>query len=106
MQASLRIARGFMITQKGEVLLLSVKVVPNSSRTQVAGVLGAALKVKVAQPPEDGKANRAVIALLVELLGVAPSQVTLISGQTRAQKLFEIRGVSIEVARERLSGRE
>jgi len=93
-----------MLTQKGEVLLLSVKVVPNASRTQIAGQLGTALKIKVAQPPEDNRANRAVIALLAETLGLAGLHMTLVSGQTRPQKVFEIRGMTLETAREKLLG--
>ena len=94
-----------MLTQKGNVLLLAVKVVPNSSRTQIAGTLGkppTALKIKVAQPPEDGRANRAVIELLAETLGIASSHIKLVSGQTHPQKTLQLAGVTLEDAMARL----
>jgi uncharacterized protein (TIGR00251 family) len=85
------------LEQKDGGLLLRVKVVPNSSRTQVAGVLGDALKVKVAQPAEGGRANRAVIELLASVLGVPAGQIALVSGQTSPRKVFRISGVAREV---------
>ena len=48
---------------------LKVKVLPNSSRDEVCGYLGGALKIKVRAIPESGKANKAVIALLASTLG-------------------------------------
>ena len=51
-----------------------------------------ALKLSVGAPPEDGKANAAVIALLAEALGVAKSAISVVSGATDRRKLVEIRG--------------
>lgn len=47
---------------------LTVKVVPGSSRDQIVGWLGDALKVKVTAPPEKGRANAAVVAILADRL--------------------------------------
>jgi len=94
-----------MLSQKAHGLILSVKVIPNSSRTQIAGTLGkppSALKIKVTQPPEDGRANRAVIALLAETLAIPPSGITLLTGQTRPQKTFQLVGITLEHALQRL----
>jgi uncharacterized protein len=82
------------ITPKGPGFLLDVKVVPNSSRTQLAGTLGDALKIKIAQPPEDGRANRAVIELLAETLAIPPSQISIVAGHTRPRKTLQVLGVS------------
>ena len=89
------------LEQRGQTLLLHVKVVPNSSRTQLAGTLGNALKIKVAQRPEDGKANKAVIAFLAEILRLPQSNITLVSGQTRPQKTLQLTGIT-QAAAERL----
>jgi uncharacterized protein (TIGR00251 family) len=89
---------------RGEALLLGVKVVPNASRAGIAGVLGDALKIKVAQPPEDGKANRAVEALLAGVLGISPSQVTVVAGHTRPHKTVRLEGIPLEAARLKLEG--
>ena len=59
---------------------LKVKVVPGSSRDQIVGWLGDALKIKVAAPPEKGKANESVVDLLAENLGIGNDAITMISG--------------------------
>jgi hypothetical protein len=70
--------------------VLSVKVVPNASRNKLAGVLGAELKVTVSAPPEKGKANQAVAKVLAEALGLAPRDVTLVSGPSNPRKEFRV----------------
>ncbi|MGH2901193.1 MAG: DUF167 domain-containing protein, partial [Solirubrobacteraceae bacterium] len=50
---------------------LSIKVVPGSSRDDVAGWLGETLKVRVSAPAERGRANAAAETLLADALGVA-----------------------------------
>lgn len=72
---------------------MKVKVVPGSSRDVIVGWLGDALKLKVAAPPEKGRANEAVIALLADKLGIGPDQITILSGQTSAAKVLEIDGL-------------
>ncbi len=73
-----------------DVFLLKVKVVPGASRDAVVGPLGDALKVRVAAPPEGGKANQAVIRLLAAHFGVSPKQVRIVAGRTSALKTVEI----------------
>ena len=73
--------------------LLHVKVVPGSSRDRVAGRYGEGVKVQVSAPPEDGKANKAVVAVLAEALRVRPAQVTLVRGHAQPRKVFEIVGI-------------
>jgi hypothetical protein len=55
---------------------------------------GPALRVAVNAPPEDGKANAAVIALLAEAFDVAKAAVSVVTGATDRRKLVEIRGNS------------
>ena len=83
---------------------LKVKVVPGASRTEVVGRLGEALKVRVAAPPEGGQANRAILALLAERLGLPAAGVTLVSGAASPAKVVALRGVSAEQAWARLLG--
>ena len=73
--------------------LLHVKVVPGSSRDRVAGRYGDGVKVQVSAPPQDGKANKAVIVVLAAALGVKPAQVTLLRGQAQPRMVFEVKGV-------------
>ncbi|MGH7821755.1 MAG: DUF167 domain-containing protein [Candidatus Binatia bacterium] len=81
---------------------LSVKVVPKSSRDAIAGWVGEALKVCVSAPPERGKANAAVAALLAGAFAVPVHAVRLVAGAASARKVFEIDGVGAEEMRRRL----
>lgn len=87
-----------LISQSGG-FVLAVKVVPNSSRDQIAGMLGEELKIKVAQPPEDGKANKAVEALLAKTLCVAASNVQVIAGHSQPHKKVLVVGVAEDAIR-------
>lgn len=71
-----------------------VRVVPRSRRDEVVGLHGDALKLRLAAPPERGKANRALSKFLAGLLGVAPSDVEILSGHTSRRKRVRVRGVS------------
>jgi len=77
---------------------LRLKVQPKARRNLIVGVGpdrdGPALKVAVNAPPEDGKANAAVIALLAEAFDVAKAAVSVVTGATDRRKLVEIRGNS------------
>lgn len=76
----------------GADCIVRVKAVPGASRSQVVGALGDRLKVRVAAPPEAGKANAAIAELLAQACGVAPRAVTLEQGASQAQKCFRVRG--------------
>lgn len=81
---------------------LKVKVVPGSSRDEVVGWLGDAIKIKVAVQPEKGKANKAVVALLAEQLGVSVNQIVIAAGKTSANKVLEITGLTTNELNARL----
>jgi uncharacterized protein (TIGR00251 family) len=72
-------------------LEIRVKVIPKSSKTELAGYLpDGTWKVKVAAPPEKGKANRALCEFLAEKLGVAKSRIRIVTGETSALKRIRI----------------
>jgi len=81
---------------------LKVKVVPGASRTEVVGRLGEALKVRVAAPPEGGKANREVVALLAAKVGLPVSAVTVVSGQSSPAKVVSFQGLDAATLQARL----
>ncbi len=83
--------------------VLAIKVVPGSTRDGVAGWLGDALKVRVAAPPERGRANAAVVRVLAEALGVSEAAVRIVSGATSARKQVEIVGLDANAIHERLA---
>ncbi len=74
-------------------VLLRLHVQPGAGRAAVMGRHGDALKVKVAAPPLQGRANTAVCELVGELFGVPVSRVELVSGQTHRDKRIRIREV-------------
>ncbi|CUU37352.1 MAG: DUF167 domain-containing protein [Armatimonadetes bacterium] len=69
---------------------IQVKVVPRASRNELLPQPDGSYVARVTAPPVEGEANHAVIRLLAEHFGVAPSRVRLVSGTTHRQKVFEI----------------
>jgi len=87
---------------------IQIKVVPGSSRDELVGWLGDALKVKVSAPPEKGKANKSIIALISKSLGISKNQISIVSGTTSALKTLAITGLSkselLDLIEAKLSG--
>jgi len=77
---------------------LRVRVSPGARRTEIAGRHGDGWKVRVAAPPEDGRANEAVLRLLAERLGLPRRAVAIVSGHTAREKVVELDGISQERA--------
>ena len=82
---------------------LPIKVVAGSSRSGIAGWLGDALRVRVSAPAERGRANAAVEALLIEVLGLSKGGARIVSGSTSPRKVVEIIGLTEAEVRRRLS---
>ena len=72
---------------------------PGSSRDEIVGWLGDLLKVKVKSPPEMGRANEAVVALLAERLGTDASSIAVVSGHSSPAKVLEVDGMDDEAIR-------
>lgn len=68
---------------------LAVRVTPGA-RSEGVEITDGRVLVKVRTKPEDGKASAAVLALLAQALGVAPSKVEMLRGATSREKLFRI----------------
>lgn len=79
------------------VLRFAVRLTPRGGRDRIEGWMTGAdgakvLKARVSAVPEDGKANRALVALLADALDVARSQVRIVGGQTSRVKIVEVAG--------------
>ncbi len=83
--------------------LLPVKAVPGARADKIVGPLGDRLKIRVAAPPEGGKANKAVCALLAKALGVKPARVTLHAGASNPEKTIRIEGLTPDQVLDRLA---
>ena len=82
------------ITNLPGAVRFAVHVQPRASRSEIAGLHGDALKVRLAAPPVDGAANEALIDFLATSLGVARRAVRLVSGPTSRSKVVEVEGVT------------
>jgi uncharacterized protein YggU (UPF0235/DUF167 family) len=85
---------------------LLVKAVPGAKRDEIAGPLGTRLKVRTAAPPEGGKANATICALVAAALGLRPRAVRVVAGHSHAEKELEIEGASPEAIASLWSARE
>ncbi|MBS0354571.1 MAG: YggU family protein [Proteobacteria bacterium] len=72
---------------------LTLHIQPGAKKTEFAGLHGEALKIRLAAPPVDGKANAALIAFLAKACGVSKSAVELVSGDTSRSKRVRLSGV-------------
>lgn len=85
------------LTRHGERLWLAVSVVPNARRSGADGLHDGALRVRLAAPPVDGKANEALIEWVAESLGLPRRAVTLVRGQTSRRKWLALEGSMAEI---------
>jgi uncharacterized protein (TIGR00251 family) len=72
----------------------SVHVQPRASKTEIAGIHGTALKVRLHSPPVDGAANDELVSFLARELGVAKRAVRIVAGQSSRGKTVEVEGIS------------
>jgi len=77
-------------------VVLTVRVVPRSSRNQIVGMENGALKIKLTAPPVEGAANAALIEFVAEWLSVRKSAVTIMSGDKARRKVVRVSGVTAE----------
>jgi len=82
------------IQENGDGVLFTVKVVPGSSRTAIAGILDDMIKIRVAAAPEKGKANQCLLAFLAKRLSVKKNAMEIVSGQTHPVKRIRAMGIS------------
>ena len=73
-------------------ITLTLHIQPGAKTTGFAGLHGDALKIRLAAPPVDGKANEALIRFVAETLKLPKSAVTLKSGQSSRRKVLEVSG--------------
>ena len=92
------------VSEHAEGCVIAVRAQPGARRDAVVGEHNGALKVAVGAPPDKGKANEAIAAVLCAALGLKKSQVALVAGPTSRDKKFLVRGVGAEALRQRLAG--
>ena len=90
------------IVPDGRGSRLVVQVVPRASRSEVSGLQGDALKVRLQAPPVDGKANKALCEFIADRLGVPVRQVSLAVGSTSRRKTLLLPETPPDVLRDGL----
>lgn len=93
------------IEARAEGVLLPVKAQPGARRNGLTGEHAGQLKVSVTQAPEKGKANTAIIEVLAAELDLKRVQISLVSGETSAQKKFLITAITSDELQRRISAR-
>lgn len=89
-----------------EGVRIAVRVQPNARRTALAGRHDGALKVAVAAPPIEGKANALLLAFLAGLLGVPGSRLSLVRGEKSRSKTVLVAGSALEEVAARIEAAE
>lgn len=81
-------------TLVGATVIFAVRVQPRASKTEIAGEIAGALKIRLQAPALEGRANEALIEFLSELLKTPKGAVRILSGERSRIKRLEIRGVT------------
>ena len=85
-----------VLTPHSQGIILQVRTQPGARKNAVTGEHAGALKVAVSAPPERGKANAAVAALLAEVPECKSSQIEILSGESSREMKFLLIGISSE----------
>lgn len=73
-------------------LCLAVHLIPNARKTEIVGIQGDALKIRLQAPAVEGKANEALVRFLADILGVSKNAVEITHGHTARRKLIAVKG--------------
>jgi len=84
------------VDDRGGSIRFPVHVQPRASRTEIAGLHGEAIKVRLTAPPVDGAANAALVDFLAEVLCVTRAAVRIVAGEQSRSKVVEVVGVGPE----------
>ena len=87
----------------GSSTRVRLRVSPGSRKTELAGRHGDGWKIRVSAPPQDGRANDAVLELLAKRLGLPRRALTIVSGHKTRDKVVEMSGIDAQEAERRLS---
>jgi len=82
---------------------ISLRIQPGASRNEVAGLASGVWRLRIAAPPVEGKANKALLEFLSEVLNIARSCIAIVRGETGRDKIVAISGLTPEEVEKRLS---
>jgi uncharacterized protein (TIGR00251 family) len=94
------VSEGVDAREAGGRVRFSVHVQPRASRSELVGVHGSALKIRLSAPPVDGAANEALVIFLAALFAVPRRAVRILAGESSRSKIVEIEGVTERAVRD------
>lgn len=83
-----------IVKETPDGVIFRIHLQPRASRTEICGIQGEEIKVRVTSPPVDDAANRLCIEYLADLLGVAKSRIAIIAGARSRHKTVRVEGVA------------
>jgi uncharacterized protein (TIGR00251 family) len=96
-------SREFKLHDGEQGAALTIRVTPRARRTEIGGVLDdGTLRVRISEPPVEGKANKALVAFLAKVLGVKKRKIEIVAGEKGLDKLISVIEMSAEEAEERI----
>ena len=97
------VKRAFKLSAGEQGAALTIRVTPRARKTEFGGILDdGTIRVRVAAPPVDGKANQALIAFLAKALSVRKNAIEIVAGERGLDKIVSVVGLPAHVAEERL----
>ena len=90
--------------ESGKDVVLSLHVQPGAKKTEVVGLYGDALKIRLAAPPVDGKANECLLEYVADTLNIPRRQVILVSGSSSRSKRLAVAGMTADEIERRMVG--
>ena len=91
------------IREKDNAVLFTIRIVPRASRSELAGFQDGTLKLRIAAPPVDGKANEECVRMIADFFGIKKVRVTIVSGHTSRTKTVAVEGASVKEVAARLA---
>lgn len=97
-------AREYKLHDGGQGAALTIRVTPRARKTEIAGVLeDGTLRIRIAAPPVEGKANNALVAFLAKVLGVRKNKIEIVAGLKGLDKIISVLEMPAEEAEERIN---
>ena len=84
---------------------LTIRVTPRARKSELAGILeDGTVRVRIQEPPVEGKANRALVTFLSKVLGVRKNQIEIVAGQRGLDKIVAVEAMTAEEVENRIQG--
>lgn len=98
--------RKFRIHDGKRGAALAIRVTPRAKKNEVSEILDdGTIKIRITAPPVDGKANKALVEFLAEILDVSSSQIEIVAGDTGRDKLVSVLNLDAETVGRRIAAR-